>query len=165
MATKFEYEQTFPASPQAVLAMLHDSEYVELRCEKTGSLKTTVDITGDPGGECTVSSTRILPADVPAAAKSFVGDTLKVNETQAWSAPSADGSATAVLTVDFGGPLAFSGRMELSGDAASTKVRTTGEFKASMPFIGGKIEKIAADQTERYLRTEQSVGTTWLSSH
>lgn len=165
MATSFAYVQHFTAPPARVLAMLQDQAYVELRCERTGSLKTTAGVTGEPGGDCTVSSTRILPADVPAAAKSFVGDTLKVNETQVWSALAEDGSASAVLSVDFGGPLTFTGSVTLAADGDSTRVQTQGEFKASIPFIGGKIEKIAAEQTERYLRTEESVGAEWLTTH
>ncbi len=163
MGTKFEYVQHFPAPATQVLAMLHDVDYVRARCDETGSLKTSAEVTGSAADGCTVTSTRILPADVPAAAKSFVGDTIKVTETQTWKPAGADGSCSAALSVDFGGPMSFTGAIELSPDGESTTVRTSGEFKASIPFIGGKMEKVAAEQTERYLRTEQSVGTAWLS--
>lgn len=169
MATAFDVVQHFPAGPSEVLSMLQNEAYVQKRCESTGSLKTTVSITGTPGEACTVFSTRVLPADVPAAAKSFVGETIKVSETQEWSAADANGTCTASVVVDFGGPLSFKGSITLTADAtphgegASTTVRTTGEFKASVPFIGGKLEKVACEQTERYLGAEEVVGREWLS--
>lgn len=163
MATSFDAVQHFPAAPDRVLAMLQDKAYVEKRCDATGSMRTGVAVTGEAGGTCTVSSTRILPADVPQAAKAFVGETIKVSETQQWQAPAADGSAQASVTVDFGGPMIFTGTITLSPDTDGTAVRTTGEFKATIPFIGGKMEKVAAEQTTRYLASEESVGREWLS--
>jgi hypothetical protein len=44
-----------------------------------------------------------------------------------------------------------------------TRVSNSGSFKASVPFVGGKVERVAADQTERYLAKEVTVGSEWLA--
>ena len=161
MSTSFQFDQTFPGTPGAVLAMLQDGDYVRQRCDRTGSQDTTVDITGTPGQDCVVKSVRVLPT--PASAKAFVGDTITVTETQTWSAPQADGSASATTIVEFGGPMVFNGTLTLTGAGDSTTVGTSGDFKASIPFMGGKMEKAALEQTERYLKAEEGIGQEWLS--
>ncbi len=86
MAKDFTYRQSFETDPAAVFAMLRDPEYVQAKCAATGSLETTVDVNATPDGAVTITSTRVLPADVPAPAKKFVGETISATETQEWSA-------------------------------------------------------------------------------
>ena len=87
-----------------------------------------------------------------------------MTETQIWTPPAPDGSRTATITVDFSAPMTFSGTLHLSpGDQATTTITTRGKFTASVPFIGGKIEKVAAEQTQRYLVAEERVGNEWLA--
>ena len=161
MGKEFTYRQSFASDPVTVFAMLTNPEYVQIKCAATGSMETTVDIEHAPDGSTTITSTRVLPADVPAAAKKFVGETISATETQVWSPAATDGSRTGDVTVEFSGPLAFSGSLELSPDGGGSQVVTTGTFKASVPFVGGTIESVAAEQTERYLRAEERVAAEW----
>lgn len=105
----------------------------------------------------TLVSTRVLPADLPGPAKSLVGDTITVTETQVWTSAEANGSRTAQVSVEFSGPMKFEGRLQLTPTQTETTITTTGKFTASVPFIGGKIEKVAAEQTTRYLNAEERV--------
>jgi len=163
VATKFEQEQQFDSPPAAVMAMLRDPDYIRLKCDRTGSLKTEVDVAETPDGRVVLTCTRVLPANVPSAAKKFVGDTITVTETQTWTPPAADGSASATGTVEFSAPLSFTATVTLAGSGAGTLVRTTGSFKAGIPFIGGTIEGVAVDMTTKYLNVEQTVGNEWLA--
>jgi hypothetical protein len=163
VATKFHYEQTYAADAPTVWAMLSDPTFITAKCERTGSTETTVDVTDDGSGGVTLTSVRVLPANLPSVAKPFVGDTLPDTEKQVWAAAAADGSRTATTTVDFGAPMAFSADMSLTPTSDGCTVVTDGEFKASVPFVGGKIEKVAVDETSRYLEKEQQVGTEWLA--
>ena len=163
MPTQFQYTQTFPSDPERTFHMFSDIAYIEAKCAATGSSRTTADVVTDPDGSVTITSTRVLPADVPAVAKSFVGETIEVTEVQSWSAPDADGTRTATVRVSFSGPLSFQGTMALQAQGGGTTVRTDGSFKAKVPFVGGQIEEVAASQTERYLRAEESIGATWSS--
>lgn len=161
MAKEFTYKQSFGADPVSVFAMLRNPEYVQAKCAATGSLETNVDVTESGDGSVTITSTRVLPAEVPAAARKFVGETISATETQAWSAPGTDGSRTADVSVDFSGPLSFSGRLILRPFGDGSEVITEGSFKASVPFVGGTIESVAADQTARYLGAEERVAAEW----
>lgn len=163
MATKLDFEQTFAADPTTVMTMLRDPEYVTLKGERTGSFDISVEVTEAPDGGVVITSTRSMPAEVPSYATPFVGDTLTITETQRWSAPAADGSAVADVTVEFAAPLAYRGTIALSGGADGTVARNLGEFKASVPFVGGKVEKVAAEMTEKYLAKEAAVGGEWLA--
>lgn len=162
MGTRFEVVQNFPADAFRTFRLLVDPTYIEAKCTATGSLRTDVHISGEAESAVTVRTSRVLPANVPAVAKSFVGENLDVSETQEWSAPSADGSRSAVVTVHFSGPLRFEGTADLrpAGDACS--ITTTGILVAKVPFVGGTIEEEAARQTEKYLRTEEALAADWL---
>ena len=161
MGKEFTYRQSFDADPVTVFAMLANPEYVQIKCEATGSMETTIEIDESADGSTTITSTRVLPADVPAPAKKFVGETISATETQVWSPAGTDGSRTADVTVEFSGPLAFTGSLTLSPDGSGSQVVTSGTFKASVPFVGGTIESVAAEQTEKYLRAEERVAADW----
>jgi len=161
MAKEFTYRQSFDGDPLTVFAMLRDPEYVQAKCDATGSLETTAEVSDATDGTVTIVSTRVLPAQVPDVARKFVGDTISATETQVWSAAAPDGSRTATVEVEFSGPLGFTGTLSLRPAGQGTEVVTEGKFKASVPFVGGTIESEAAKQTERYLGAEQRVAKEW----
>jgi len=165
VATSFEYTQKFAGNPSEVFSLLAREDFILAKCAATGSLSTqaTVGEAGENQGQ-TLTSVRVLPADLPAPAKTLVGDTITVTETQVWSAPDSDGSRTATVTVEFSGPMGFKGNLQLTPSLEGfTSVTTRGTFTANVPFIGGKIEKVAAEQTQRYLAAEERVAGEWLS--
>ena len=163
MPTELSYDQTFTADPATVLAMLQDAAYVQEKGERTGSRDITVDVSAAPGGGTVMTCTRSMPAEVPSYAAPFVGDTITITEVHTWGPPAADGSAFADVTVEFNSPISYRGTIALSGGPAGTVVSNSGSFKANVPFVGGKVERVAADQTERYLTKEVTVGNEWLA--
>ena len=163
MATTLDFSQTYDAQPSTVRAMITDAEFINLRATKTGSTTVDSEVINEPGGGTTVVVTRTMPANVPSYAKSFVGETLTITERQEWAVPAADGTGTAVATAALSAPLAFTGSMSITTDGSVTTVRTFGEYKASVPFVGGKVEEMAKEQTVRYLTKEQEIGRDWLN--
>lgn len=157
MTTDFTHTQTFPTDPQTLFSVLANQDFILAKCAATGSLSASATITPGTDGSMVLVSTRVLPADLPGPAKSLVGDTITVTETQSWTPPAADGSRTAHLIVEFSGPMKFEGKLAMTPQGAETHIMTTGKFTASVPFIGGKIEKVAAEQTTRYLNAEERV--------
>lgn len=162
MATTMDFSQTYDFPPAAVREMLSDPDFIAERATRTGSTSVEIDVTEEASGGTTVVVERVMPANVPSYAKSFVGETLTVTERQEWAAPAADGTGTAVATAAFSAPLAFNGAMSITAEDGVTTVRTFGEYKASVPFVGGKIEDMAKEQTIRYLTKEQEIGRRWL---
>jgi len=98
-----------------VFAILAQEEFILAKCAATGSLSAQARVSqaGLNEGQ-TLTSIRVLPADLPAPARSLVGDTIKVTETQVWSAPEPNGSRTATVSVEFSGPMGFVGTLELT---------------------------------------------------
>ena len=163
MATTLDFSQTYDAQPSTVRAMITDAEFINLRATKTGSTTVDSEVINEPGGGTTVVVTRTMPANVPSYAKSFVGETLTITERQEWALPAADGTGTAVATAELSAPLAFTGSMSITTDGSVTTVRTFGEYRASVPVGGGKVEEMAKEQTVRYLTKEQEIGRDWLN--
>jgi hypothetical protein len=163
MATTLDFSQTYDAQPSAVRAMITDADFITQRAMRTGSTTVDSEVIDEAGGGTTVIVTRTMPANVPSYAKSFVGETLTVTERQEWTVPEADGTGTAVATAELSAPIAFTGSMSITSDGSVTTVRTFGEYKASIPFVGGKVEEMAMEQTLRYLAKEQEIGRDWLT--
>lgn len=163
MATTLEFEQSFPADPATVMTMFRDPAYVERKGERSGSREITVSVEEQPDGGTVVVSKRRMPANVPSFAQAIVGDTITVTETQHWGPPAEDGACAATVTVEFSAPISYHGSIALMATDGGSVARTDGQFKAAVPFVGGKLEKIACDQTEDYLRTEEQVGGEWLN--
>ncbi len=69
------------------------------------------------------------------------------------------------FSVTFSAPLTFTGTASITTDEANTVITTEGDLKASIPFMGGKVENLAKEQTQRYLRKEQEFALTWLREH
>ncbi|MBM3668398.1 MAG: DUF2505 domain-containing protein [Actinobacteria bacterium] len=162
MSTPLDVVQAFAADAFRTFGVLTNREYIEAKCSATGSLRTTIDISGDASSAITVRTERLLPANVPAVAQSFVGETIDVTEVQEWSAPDHDGSRSAIVTVKFSGPLRFEGTADLRPTSQGCSIHTLGRLTAKVPFVGGTIEQEAARQTEKYLRVEESLAAEWL---
>jgi hypothetical protein len=69
------------------------------------------------------------------------------------------------VKVEFSAPISFSGTMSLAPAGEGTQITVTGTFKASIPFIGGKVEQLAKETTEKYLAKENKLGEQWLGDH
>lgn len=162
MSTEFLFTQDLPSDPDSIFNLLKREDFILAKCEATGSMSTTASVDVSDESVTVISNTRQLPADLPAPAKSLVGDTITVTETQKWSPAQPDGSRQATVSVEFSGPMKFEGNLRLAPCDSGSTITTTGKFTASVPFIGGKIEKVAAEQTERYLAAEERIARQWL---
>jgi hypothetical protein len=161
MGTRLSCTQSYAASPAVIRAMVTDAQYIDARARVTGALEVTSTQEQVPDGVTAVVITRVLPSEMPAFAASIVGETLTVTEHQLWQ-PLVDDACTCAFSVDFSAPLVFTGTATMTTDGTSTTVLTEGEFKASVPLFGGKVERLALEQTERYLAKEQEFAAEWL---
>ena len=164
MATPLTSRITFAADPAGAYALVTDAGYVEEVAVATGGQDVEVSVTPTDDGGATVVSARSLPADVPSYAKALVGDSVRLVETRVIGPAAADGSRDGTVTVSFAGaPVSMEGTLRLSGDAAASAVDVAMSIKASVPFVGGKIEKFCAEQIERALAKEEEVAATRLT--
>jgi Protein of unknown function (DUF2505) len=101
---------------------------------------------------------------VPDFVRSFVGDSLDVRETIAWGAPAADGSRSGSAAVEIAkAPVQMRGTTSLVPDGAGSLQVLDCSVKASVPFIGGKIEKAAGDAVTMGARQQEKAAARWLA--
>jgi Protein of unknown function (DUF2505) len=95
---------------------------------------------------------------LPSFAKKFAGDTTRVIQNEQWSSP-----AGGKLWIDAPGkPTSMAGTIELVPDGTGTVEVVELEIKAKVPLIGGKLEKLMAEQVRDGMDTEREVGQAWL---
>jgi hypothetical protein len=154
---------SFPADPATVAAMLVDPDYVRERCERTTATNVEVDVRED-GGATVVTSERTYPTDgFPSIARSFVGDGLRIRQVDRWS-PAGDGSWTGTSTVDSPGlPAGLKAITRLEATDGGSREVVRGEVKASIPLVGGKLERLVHEQVLRALAVEEQVAAEWLN--
>jgi Protein of unknown function (DUF2505) len=157
-------EIQYPATPDAVFAMLTDQAFQDRKLKRTGALSWTVDISTEGGG-AVVTSTRDLPTDqVPEAFRAFVGSKITLTQTETWGPAGADGARTGTLVVRIGGaPVRLDARLSLGATATGTTEKVEGDLKASVPLIGGKIERGAEPAVRAAIEAEERIGQEWLA--
>lgn len=149
----------YPVSCEHVFAMLVDRSFQERVCEATKALRYEVQIEQD-AGSATITTRRELPTDaVPEFARGFVGRTLDVVRVDRWEPPAADGSRDGTVTVEIkGAPIRLNGMLALRPDDAGSEEVIAGELKASVPLLGGKLERAAEPALMSAIRKEEEVG-------
>jgi hypothetical protein len=162
-------EFTYDADPATVFRMLSDKSFQERKLSQSGALSwsVTVSAPASEGGETTISSVRGMPTDrVPDAFRSMAGSEIRIEQTERWGPAAADGSRSGTLEVQVGGaPVRLTGTLSLSAAGAGTVEAISGELKARVPLLGGKIEKAVEPAVMEAIRAEQRTGTAWLAEH
>lgn len=155
----------YPADPEAVFAMLTDKAFLTQVCEATGAVRHEVSVTRDGDG-ASVTTRRELPTDqIPDFVKRFVGQTLTVVRVDHWQPAAPDGSRQGSIVVEIvGAPVRLSGTLTLRPDGTGTLEDVDGELKASVPLVGGKVEKAAEPAIRSGLRKEEKLGRAWLAA-
>jgi hypothetical protein len=149
-----------------VYALLTDPAFQEAKCLATtdDSHQFTVDVTSSPG-TARVRTERHLPSEtLPDVAKSFVGEHLTIIEVHTWSLPGPDGSRESALDLHVkGAPLTLKGTLRLEPSRGGTVQVLDAELKANVPFIGGKIERAAAEPIQGAIEIETGLLREWLA--
>jgi uncharacterized protein YndB with AHSA1/START domain len=158
-------EIRYDAEPATVFAMLTDAAFQEHKCAATGALESEVEIERFPDGGATIRTRRTMPTDqIPDFARSFVGSTLDVVQVEDLGAPDADGRRQGSVIVEIkGAPVRFAGSLALDPSPAGTLETLDGDIKASVPLVGGRLERALEPALQAAVRVEQREGTAWLA--
>ena len=165
---KIERTLTYDISPDEAVAMSCDPAFQERKCADVGALSWTVRVTALDDGSTEVSTRRKLPTvGFPSMLRKLLPEGMTSTERIVWApAGSAVGGVrTASLAVDFhGAPTSMHGRIDVLPTAAGgATVRISADFKASVPLIGGKVEKLASPIIVDIIDSEQKSGIAWLA--
>lgn len=153
---KLRHENVYDAPAAAVFAMLVDPAFRERVGVATGALSCEATF---EAGRLVVREEQAV-AGVPSFAKKLVGDSTSVVHTEVWDA-AGTGASFEIETP--GKPTHIAGRVTLTESGGRTTHRFDLDVTASVPLIGGKIEKLVAELTGAGFDTEREVGTAWLA--
>ena len=154
---------TYPDTDvESVYALISDPTFREDAVAAVGG--TDIEITIEPSdGGHTVTVIQTQPAQVPDFVKKFVGDSVKVKQTERWGGPDVDGSRSADVKFSvIGQPAEMLARVELSGEGDVSFV-VDGDLKVNVPFIGRRIEPEIAKIISASLRSDVEQGIKKLS--
>lgn len=150
-------ELRYDAPLAEVRAMLTDPAYWDRVAAATGALSSRTEVRTE--GETTVVTTdeEQAVAGVPAFAKKFVGESTRAIKRLAWR------GETAEFVVDTPGkPTDLRGTATLAPAGAGTTLTYDLRVKASVPLVGGKLEKLVCELTGEGLDKEHAEGQAWL---
>ena len=168
MATKISSTDSYSGDAAAVFAMVTDEKFLLAKYDAVGMTNSKVlESTALPDGGHRVRTERDVATEgVPDFVKKLVGERTTIVETDEWGPAAADGSRTGTWKAEAKtAPLVMKGTFALTPSGAGSQVVISGEVKASVPLIGGKVEKAVAEATEKALAEEAAFGEEWLSSH
>ncbi|ATG54440.1 hypothetical protein CFK41_06405 [Brachybacterium ginsengisoli] len=156
-----------PLSAADAAAMYADTEYTAIRRTTLGASKAESSVQGDPAGAFTVRTELAMPTDrVPDMVRPFVGSAVTIHETQAWSAPGADGARQGTMTLEVAGtPAGLTGTMRLvPGGESSSSLEIDGDLVAKIPLLGPRLEKAAVPYVSTVLRAEERSARSYAQS-
>lgn len=159
LTEKYSYDG---ADVEAVYGLLANEAFRTESCANQGATDYTVTV--EPKGEgATVTIIRTQEADMPDFVKKLTGSTVKVKQTEVWSAPDSSGNRTADVKVSIiGQPAEMIGVAKLFAREGGSDFTVDGDVKVSIPFIGKKIEPEVAKAIKASLREEVEYGMTKL---
>jgi Protein of unknown function (DUF2505) len=161
MAKRFHSAMRFDFPVDQVFAAQVDPHYVVWKHEHMASFDVSASVE-QVGEHVVVSSSRRLPAELPAMAKRFVGESILVEEVHDWAPEGTDGQRHGRLTASFGpAPMSVTGTLELRPEAGGSLLEVVIHSKADVPLVGGKLETIVGDQFLRALRVEAQLAPRW----
>ena len=155
---KFQHELTFEASLDDVRAMVLAPAFWDQVAQATGALSSKTTLTESGTATELVTDELQKVVGVPGFAKKFVGDSTRSIKTLRWT-----GDAATFVIETPGKPTSLSGTATLAASGSSTTLRYDLDVKASVPLIGGKLEKLVADLTIEGFGKEEAAGVAWLA--
>ena len=157
-AMRLNHVLAYDAPPIEVLAMLTDPLFWDKVGDATGALSSTATIGTEGETTRVVIDQEQEVVGVPSFAKKFVGDSTRAITTQVWR-----GTEASFEVETPGKPTSISGTATVAENGAGSTLTYDLEVKASVPLVGGKLEKLVVDLTTEGFDKEQAVGAAWLA--
>ncbi|MFL6119564.1 DUF2505 domain-containing protein [Actinophytocola sp.] len=161
MPSRFEHRATFPAPVGTVHATLVDEAFLTARLRDIGGKGAALldHRTSDDGADIRLRQ-GVDARHLPGAVRSILSGDLVVEREEHWRGRESTGRAT-INGVP--AEIRFASRLVPKGDGTEQVVDA--EVKVGIPLIGGKIEKVVAEQVTKLLATEAEYAEKWLAEH
>lgn len=161
---KFDDKHTFNLPAAKVLEMFTDRTYFERKYKELGGWDIEV-------LECEKTATKFrikcrynMKSNVPLPdfAKKFVPDTAVVTQTDSWDIKTRTGRLEAEIK---GAPVKVAADMTLKDDGKGAANHLKWNISCGIPLVGGKIEKIVADDIQAKASADIAVSRKLLAGY
>jgi hypothetical protein len=160
MARRIEHHTTSPHSAEKVFGAMVDETYLRDRLAAVGGNDAELVTFSSAGDRTSYQLRQGVPAEhLPSIAKSLLGGDLVIQRLENWAA----GAGTVEVTIN-GVPGRLEGAFTITGNGSGSKLTLTGEVKVSIPLMGGKLEKLIAEQVAVLLDKESEFTSEWLAN-
>ncbi|MGF1664464.1 MAG: DUF2505 domain-containing protein [Kineosporiaceae bacterium] len=139
---RVSFDTRYPAEPDVVVAHRLQEDFLAEVARRTGALDHEIQVTRDGAGTGrSVVRRTVATTDFPDVARRFVGDTLVIVEEVEWDLPDGRTRTGAARMHAEGMPVQLDGRILLRPSPEGSLEVVSGEIKARVPLVGGRIEK------------------------
>ncbi len=163
MSSRLEHRSTYPAPVDVVYSTLVDEAFLTERLQAIGGKGAALLSHRREGDRAAFTLRQGVDGDrLPSAVRSILKGDLVVEREERWKAEdSAEG----------GGYMAIS-KVSIAGVPAEIRSRSRlveagltvqAEVRVNIPLIGGKLEKVVAEQVEKLLAAEAEFAEKWLA--
>lgn len=145
--------------------MLATESYLSAKCAP--AISSSHSVTRESGRTAiTVSREMELPANLPDIARTVVGNTLRLTETQNWQDAAIDSTRSGSLQIIvIAGTAEINGTLSLRPNVTGSIMTVTADIMVKIPFFGASLERSIKGTVESVLRAEESIGQTWLAEN
>jgi hypothetical protein len=160
---KLRIEHDYAADVETAYALISDPAYIERKYVALGGRDVAADRSETDGGGCEVVTKRTVSVELPGFAKKVLTPSQTTVQTEVWSVASGEGVRRCTYDVDVqGAPGNISGTHTLTPSATGSHHVIDIEIKVSVPLIGGRLEKLAAetgrvDIEQQFAHTDQEL--------
>ncbi len=163
MATSLEHRSTFAAAADETYRTLVDKAFLTDRLRDIGGKDATLLDHAQSGERVTFRMRQgVDAARLPGAVRSILNGDLVVEREERWQPESGAYAGTSRVTIT-GVPGDIQGRSRIAGTGADATLVITAQVKVSIPLIGGKLEKVVAEQVGKLLAAEAEYAEKWLA--
>jgi hypothetical protein len=162
MASRIEHRAEFAQGIAEVFAAVSGREALQARLDAVGGHNARITRYSHDGDQWQFVLHQGVTADkLPSFVRTLHRGDLVVEREQTWTKTGDTYTGTVKATVS-GMPGDISARTDLVTESGRTVLRTSGEVRVHLPFVGGKIEGFVAGQVTDLLRGETEFTARWL---
>lgn len=144
MATNVTLTSVFKCPPAAVFAALTDPAVLAEVMAESESLEPVVEVERQ-SDQVAIRIRRAFEQQWPALVASFIGPRLQIEEERTWRQTAEEAWEGKLSLRSPGLPIEVSARLRLFAAGPAAELEISGEVRCSVPLIGGKVERLAAD--------------------
>ena len=163
MATSLEHRSTFAADAAVVYDTLVDEAFLTERLRDIGGKHAALLEHSRNGDEAVFRMRQgVDSAKLPSAVRAILNGDLVVEREERWRLESELYTGISIVTIT-GVPGEIKARTRITGKDSSATLVTSAQVKVNIPLIGGKLEKVVAEQVGKLLAAEAEYAEKWLA--